>query len=142
MADEFTRRSVNLGLIAAAIGLAASGRAPAARPPTPLFDFAIAGGFYHGLRSVRGSLIIGERLALAPEPDNPHDGNAVAVMREGLRLGYIPRAANAPVAALLKDGRTIRCEIANRLTGWDDIEAFAWTGYTSGDPLLRLTLEG
>ena len=39
----------------------------------------------------------GRRLALVPEPDNPHDGNAVAIYNEGLtlQLGYVP-AAVAP----------------------------------------------
>src|SRR5665809_39515 len=36
----------------------------------------------------------GRRLALVPEPDNPHDGNAVAIYNEArtLQLGYVPAA--------------------------------------------------
>ena len=39
----------------------------------------------------------GRRLALVPEPDNPHDANAVAIYNEDLtlQLGYVP-AAVAP----------------------------------------------
>ena len=39
----------------------------------------------------------GRRLALVPEPDNPHDRNAVAIYNEArtLQLGYVP-AAVAP----------------------------------------------
>lgn len=35
----------------------------------------------------------GRSLALVPEPDNPHDPNAVAVWNEErtLQLGYVPR---------------------------------------------------
>ena len=39
----------------------------------------------------------GRRLALVPEPDNPHDRNAIAIYNEErtLQLGYVP-AAVAP----------------------------------------------
>ncbi len=39
----------------------------------------------------------GCRLALVPEPENPHDGNAVAIYNQDLtlQLGYVP-AAVAP----------------------------------------------
>lgn len=60
MADQFTRREVNLALLAGDFVLAAWGRA--AQPPevsTPLFDFAIAGGWYHGLKDVRDALASG-----------------------------------------------------------------------------------
>lgn len=42
----------------------------------------------------------GRRLALVPEPDNPHDPNAVAVWNEErtLQLGYVPRE-RAPTLA-------------------------------------------
>ena len=42
----------------------------------------------------------GRRLALVPEPDNPHDQNAVAIFNEErtLQLGYVP-AAVAPELA-------------------------------------------
>jgi hypothetical protein len=35
----------------------------------------------------------GRRLALVPEPDNPHDPNAVGIWNEerSLQLGYVPR---------------------------------------------------
>ena len=42
----------------------------------------------------------GRRLALVPEPDNPHDPNAVAVWNEErtLQVGYVPRET-APALA-------------------------------------------
>ncbi len=42
----------------------------------------------------------GRRLALVPEPDNPHDSHAVAIYNEQrtLQLGYVP-AAIAPELA-------------------------------------------
>jgi hypothetical protein len=45
----------------------------------------------------------GRRLLLRPEPDNPHDPNAVAVLtEEGLALGYVPR----DLASRVGDGWT------------------------------------
>ena len=39
----------------------------------------------------------GRRLALVPEPDNPHDPHAVAIWNEerSLQLGYVPAAVVA-----------------------------------------------
>jgi hypothetical protein len=40
----------------------------------------------------------GRRLRLRPEPENPHDPDAVAVLtEEGLTLGYVPRDLAASV---------------------------------------------
>lgn len=87
MPDDFTRRSVNLTLLGVALGLLAPGAGrPATR--TVLFDFAIAGGFHHGLRDRRATLQPSMALTLRAEPDNPHDLNAVAVLApDGVRLG-------------------------------------------------------
>lgn len=136
--DRFTRRAVNQSLLAFAVSLAA-GR-PASAAQTRLFDFAIAGGWHHALESVRSDLTAGERLMLRAEPDNPHDSDAVAVLRAGLKLGYIPRAANTPIARLLAAGQDVRCDVVGRLGSKDDFESFAWTSFVSGDPRLRLTV--
>ncbi len=143
--DQFTRRHVNLALLGLAFGLAAPGAArPAAR--TVLFDFAIAGGFHHGLRERLDVMAPGLVLPLRAEPHNPHDANAVAVLApDGLRLGYIPRVANAPVARLLADGAQVVCEVVGRLDIFrarDVPEDLVFTGFTTGDPRLRLTLAG
>lgn len=42
----------------------------------------------------------GAVLRLEPEPDNPHDPDAVAVLREGAHLGYVPRRAEWIIEAL------------------------------------------
>jgi hypothetical protein len=151
MTDQFTRREVNLALLAGALTLA--GAAPgatsgpmAAQPPTVLFDFAIAGGWHHGLEDVAAALAIGERLRLCAEPQNPHDADAVAVHRaDGLMLGYIPRSANAPIARLLERGATIEAVIVDRLQvrrSEDIPDDLAFTGFTNGDPRIRLVLVG
>lgn len=59
MTDQITRREVNRGLFAIAGALAAPGAIFARRVPLRLFDFAIAGGWYHGLMAVRETIAVG-----------------------------------------------------------------------------------
>lgn len=147
MSDQFTRREVNRALLLGAMALAAPGAAmKAQRLRTPLFDFAIAGGWYHGLKDVRHELAPGEKLLLQAEPANPHDPNAVAVKRgDGLMLGYVPREANEPIVRLLKRGSRVEAVIVGPLNfrrAADIPDDFAFTGFTAGDPRIRLTLVG
>ena len=144
MSGNFTRREVNMSLLATAVAVAArSASAPSRR--TSLFAFAIAGGWRHGLAAVAATLETGELLMLVAEAGNPHDPNAVAVLRHGLKLGYVPREANAPVALLLEKGRRVECRVAGRL----DIDRAAeipgdlvFTAFARGDPRIELTLAG
>jgi hypothetical protein len=144
--DQFTRREVNRALLAATLMLAAPTAVVTRRPGMHLFDFAIAGGGYHGLYDVREELMIGEELKLRAEPDNPFDVNAVAVHRAGgLMLGYLPREANAPVARLLASGESIEARVIGRLVfgrAEDVPDDFAFTGFVNGDPRIRLLLRG
>lgn len=39
-------------------------------------------------------LYSGEYLYLQKEPNNPHDPYAIAIYKEGLKIGYIPRPIN------------------------------------------------
>lgn len=139
-----TRRQAGASLIGGLLAMIVPGLAPAraisARAaPVALGDVAIAGGWYHGLCRTWKTLAVGERLLLRAEPDNPHDADAVAIHRaDGLRLGYVPRAANPPIARLLRDGATVKAEIVGRLGSDDD--GFAHTGFLDGDPRVRLTL--
>lgn len=50
---------------------------------------------------------------LVPEPDNPHDSNAVKVLVDGVHIGYIKAVSCEHVLQLLKDDRIRRvtCEI-------------------------------
>nr|DAH33234.1 MAG TPA: hypothetical protein [Caudoviricetes sp.] len=50
---------------------------------------------------------------LVPEPDNPHDSNAVKVMVDGVHIGYIKAVSCEHVLQLLEDDRIRRvtCEI-------------------------------
>ena len=57
-------------------------------------------------------LRVGEKLALAREPDNPYDANAVRVEWHGRKLGYVPRRENAAVARHLDRGTALQARIA------------------------------
>ena len=140
---NLTRRDANKALLATAFAVL-GGRVVAARASTPLFDFAIAGGNYHGLRTAVRHMEPGMKLALVREPANPYDANAVAVYMDGLKLGFVPRAANRPVAALLDRGQQVRAEVVRTL----DVQRasnvpkeLVFTGFSSGDPVVRLTTE-
>ena len=139
--DGPSRRAVLSGFAAAATTLGLG--APATATPTPLLDFAIAGGGHHGLYDVIGRLAPGVRLTLVREPRNPFDADAVAVHLGTLRLGYVPRMASAGVAALLDGGRAVTATVGRRLDvedaeeGWD---CFAFTSFIEGDPLIELDL--
>lgn len=61
---------------------------------------------------------------LVPEPDNPHDSNAVAVMTEGgAKIGHLPRdVARINQKAIRTHGAPVRCE-ARLCGGRDDMPA-------------------
>jgi hypothetical protein len=147
MAEEapvFTRREVNRALLAAAVACVAAPRlAFAAAPARRLFDFALAGGHHHGLYAALPGLRPGVILQLVREAQNPHDFDAVAVhSADGLKLGYVPRAANTPIAALLDRGEALRAEIIRMLDLKSAVEIppdLVFTAFASGDPMIRLT---
>lgn len=140
---DFTRRDVNRTLLASAIVLVAR-PLPVLAAPRPLFNFAIAGGFAHGLDAALPDLKPGLHLSLMREADNPYDANAVAVHGpDGTRLGYIPREANAPVAALLDAGKRVEAEIIQFLDvrrARDIPDDLVFTGFQTGDPVIGLSV--
>jgi HIRAN domain len=73
------------------------------RWPEDEFDFMVAGVQFEGRdRIVKRSLKAGDRVRLRPEPDNPHDDDAVAVtLLDGRRIGYVPRRDSADVSDCL-----------------------------------------
>ena len=52
--------------------------------------------------------------ALIPEPDNPHDANAVRVEIDGKKVGYLPRDVAPAYGPLVREpterGRTAVCD--------------------------------
>ena len=137
-----------LGLVGA-LGLAGARRLPP--PRLTLFSFAMAGGFYHGLRCMRGLLAPGMLLDLRAEPSNPYDAYAVELLmpaygpHAGLKLGYLPRCGNRAAALWLARGAVLRAEVVGTLGERPGVmipDDLVFTSYWYGDPLLRLTYEG
>ncbi len=65
---------------------------------------AVAGVNYHPDGFQQDAFAPGQRVALVPEPDNPHDPNAVGVWDEQHRwqAGYIPKDLAPQVAQALR----------------------------------------
>lgn len=59
---------------------------------------------------VRG-LSIGDRVQLAPDPNNEYDTTAVAVYSDDVHIGFIPKESNSALFAVLMDGADISAEI-------------------------------
>jgi HIRAN domain len=140
----FTRREVNRALLATALALV-GGRKAIARPSVPLFDFAMAGGHHHGLEAALGRITPGTKFTLVREAANPYDADAVAVHLDGLKLGFIPREANSPVARLLDRGERVTAEVVRMLDirrSSEVPDALVFTAFARGDPMIRLTAEG
>jgi len=130
-----------------AAALAAAGTCRLPTPQLAPMRFAIAGGFYHGLRRVRALLTPGTQLELRAEPSTPYDANAVAVLmpaagpHAGLKLGYLPRRGNREAALWLARGAVLRAEVVGTLglrRGETIPDDLVFTSYSYGDPLLRL----
>lgn len=73
-------------------------------PSRVLSSFHIAGFQYADGALVLGELRAGELLDLRPEPDNPHDPEAVAIYRGDVKLGYVPASETAQLSVLLHYG--------------------------------------
>ena len=58
-------------------------------------------------------LIVGDPLTLIREPDNRHDRNAIRVEWRGHKLGYVPRAQNAVVAAAMDAGDRLSARVSS-----------------------------
>jgi len=98
------------------------GYAPAS--PEVLLIAYVAGFEYHAgpqLEAQGWRLAAGERLRLTPEPDNPHDAQAIRIDWQGHKLGYVPRPENAPIAAALAAGRPLSARVAHH-----DPDGAAW----------------
>jgi len=46
---------------------------------------------------IREKVRVGDVVALRPEPENPHDKNAVAVWHDSVQIGYLARGLAAHV---------------------------------------------
>jgi len=87
----------------------------------------VAGFQYHQGELFWEELTVGDQLQQSREPDNPYDENAVAIYREGIKLGYLPRVENIAVARMMDKGQ--------------HIDAFIGNKQKSDDPWERMTVE-
>jgi hypothetical protein len=70
-------------------------------------SFHVAGFTFYEGALVFPELKIGSRLELKTEPQNIHDGHAVALYFSGRKIGFIPRRSNQSVSKLLNAGYQI-----------------------------------
>lgn len=89
------------------------------REPEDEFDFMVAGVQFEGRhRIIARSLNIGDRVRLAPEPDNLKDDSAVAItLTDGRQIGYVPRTDSEDVTGCLEDGGYYVATVKKILTG-------------------------
>ena len=64
--------------------------------------FAVVGIKYRKDAYRKAQVAEGDKLELTPEPTNEFDPNAVAVSKNGIMFGYVPRLFNLQVLALLR----------------------------------------
>ena len=76
-------------------------------PSRSLMDFHIAGFAHHDGLSVIDDLLLGTKVDLRCEPDNPHDPEAVAIYYDDIKIGYIPAAKNSLFFTLLYYGHDV-----------------------------------
>ena len=55
----------------------------------------------------------GDYLELSRERDNGHDRNTVAVLRDGLKVGYIPRVDNKVIANMMDQDIELFCRLSS-----------------------------
>ena len=85
----------------------------------------LAGFSYHHGEHVWSALAVGDTRELAREAGDRHDGRAVRVDWNGMKLGYIPRTDNAAVSHLIDSGRAVTATISALRDGgnpWQRIE--------------------
>ena len=67
--------------------------------------FEIAGTRYHSAAFEAAKVTKGDTIELKAEPANPHDPNAIKVLKDGHHIGYVPRMFTENVHPLLKNSQ-------------------------------------
>lgn len=85
-----------------------------ARPP---FELVIeVAGFRYQDGISREDIYVGDPVNLKPEPENPHDDQAVAIRHSGKKIGYVDRAQAPSFQAWFKSGFKINATV-ERING-------------------------
>lgn len=80
--------------------------------PTYLLNkFYVAGFQYYEGPSVISEIQPGETLKLAVDPDNDYDKFAVAIYRNEVMLGHVPRSDNKHISRLLQQQVMLHCRV-------------------------------
>ena len=66
-----------------------------------IVDFYIAGYIFYQGQDIESYIKESDILHLKREPENIHDNNAIAIYRNEVKLGYIPRNHNEILANIL-----------------------------------------
>lgn len=74
------------------------------QPSQHLMDFHLAGFAYGEGLDVIDELKLGQEVQLAHEVHNPHDPQAIAVLYQGRKIGYVPSAKNDILYSLIYFG--------------------------------------
>ena len=118
------------------VGLSATG-AVLAKRMAPILDETrihsyVAGVPFHiGMHTRPGRVFHrGQFLHLRPEPDNPHDANALAVYAGRSKVGYIPRKDNALIGRHLRQGGValVKVSAVNDLNAWEGVRIVVTLG--------------
>ena len=73
------------------------------------YNFYIAGVQFHEAKTIINDLAPEEELELVEEPTNKFDPNAVAILSDGVMLGYVPAKFSASVTAFLQTAENPIC---------------------------------
>ncbi|MGV2999995.1 restriction endonuclease [Streptococcus suis] len=70
-------------------------------PTRHVEDFHLAGFAYYDGLDVIDELKLGTSLQMLAEPTNPYDSEAVVILYQGKKLGYIPKHKNSLISRML-----------------------------------------
>ncbi|MBQ2680499.1 MAG: HIRAN domain-containing protein [Eggerthellaceae bacterium] len=70
------------------------------KPSRQISTFHIAGFQHHEGPFALDELKPGKKLKMVPEPDNPHDPNAIKLCYKKRKLGYVPHGKNEQLALM------------------------------------------
>lgn len=100
-----------------------------------LLNTEVAGTRYHQAAEHLDALGPGVELLLRRQPQNPHDALAVEVLSsDWIKLGYLPRQKNEPIARLMDAGKMLFARI-ERAAARDTPQS----GYDPG-PTIKITV--